>query len=562
MPSEMDVRLRATTARLTAAGSPFEVMEMERDGLALRGFRYAPEHLVALFDRYCFFHRDTEFLVDGDLRLTFGQTHALARRVAAGLIGGHGIGRGDRVAIAARNSANWVIAYMGVLMAGGCATLINGWWSGEEIAGGLALTDCSLLLADTERAQRVAGHDLATRLVAFDHGDPVTGLAPLLSDREVALPALCGDDLATIVFTSGSTGIAKGAVSDHFALVQAAFSFGAAARLADRVQLPVSDRQDVTLLNMPLFHVAGGVALLLPSFVCGRRLVVMPAWDASEAMRLIERERVTSLLGVPLMVLELAGHRDRDRYDLSSCEIMGIGGAPAPADFPQRVCDGLPGTVPMQGYALTETNSIGCFNFAQNYLAKPASAGIAGSPTIEVAIIGADGSMLPPGMRGEVALRSICNFRGYWRNPEETAAAVRPDGFFLTGDLGHMDDDGYLFIVDRKKDLIIRGGENISPIEVEQRLYAHPAIAEASVFGLPHSRYGEVPVAVVAGREGDLPGEDELRAHVAAAMAAFKVPVRFWREREALPRLGSGKIDKQTLKARYSQNWEAAKAAS
>lgn len=562
MPSELDARFRAMTDRLTAADSPFEVIEIERNGVRLPGFRHAPEHMAALFDRYCAEYRDREFLVDGDVRLTFGQVHALARCVAAGLVADHGVHRGDRVGIAGHNSANWVILYMGVLMAGGCATLINGWWTGDEIAGGLALSECSLLLADPERARRVAGREIVAKLVVFDHGEPQAGLAALLGDGDTPLPELTGDDIATIVFTSGTTGTAKGAVSDHFALAQAAFSFVGAAQLTTSVPEPVPGRDHAVLLNMPLFHVAGEVALLLPSLVRGRKAVVMSAWNAKEAMRLIERERVTSMLGVPLMVLEIANHPERGRYDLSSCKIMGTGGAAAPPELADRVRTGLPGALPMQGYALTETNSVGCLNFADNYFAKPGSAGTSGGPTVEVAIFGADGSALPPGMRGEVALRTICGFRGYWRNPEETAAVLRPDGFFLTGDLGYLDEDGYLFVIDRKKDIIIRGGENISPIEVEQRLYAHPAIAEASVFGLPDARYGEVPVAVIAARGDEVPGEEELRAHVAAAVAPFKVPVRVWRERQALPRLGSGKIDKLTLKARYSQNWEPAKAIS
>jgi acyl-CoA synthetase (AMP-forming)/AMP-acid ligase II len=169
--------------------------------------------------------------------------------------------------------------------------------------------------------------------------------------------------------------------------------------------------------------------------------------------------------------------------------------------------------------------------------------------------------VLPAGLRGEIAVRSICNFRGYWGNPLETEAAVRGDGFFLTGDLGYLDDDGYLFIVDRKKDIIIRGGENIASAEVEQAIYAHPGVAEVSVFGLPHAQYGEVPVAVYAAKHGHSLDEDELLRHLAGRIAAFKVPVRLWREDRALPRLGTEKIDKRSLKARYSQAWEAAKGA-
>jgi acyl-CoA synthetase (AMP-forming)/AMP-acid ligase II len=572
MPSELDRRLASAVQRLTAPGAAFETRLVDSRGLLLPAFARAPTTLPALFAQFCARHGKAEFLVDGDLRLSFAEVHALACRVAAGLALEHGVRPGDRVAIAARNSANWVIAYMGVLIAGGCATLLNGWWAGPELAGGIALADCKLVLADPERLSRLEGQPVDTKLVGIHGGAPETGLSALLtpSDTPWRPPEISGGDPAALVFTSGSTGIAKAALSDHRAVVQASFAFAmqglslfaAQTQSEDPAQPPApAPPQQTTLLGVPLFHVTGKIALLLPSFVLGRRVVIMPRWDAREALRLIERERVTVFAGVPLMSLEIATHPARGEHDLSSCGGFAAGGAARPFDHIGRLREALPHAAHVMGYGLTETNCIGSCNMGDNYLAKPASSGPASRPLVEIAVIGPDGATLPAGLHGEIAVRSICNFTGYWRNPEETAATLRADGFFLTGDLGYLDAAGYLFVVDRRKDIIIRGGENIASAEVEQAIYAHPGVAEVSVFGLPHARYGEVPVAVYAIRDGHRLSEDDLRAHLATRIAAFKVPVRLWREENGLPRLGAQKIDKRALKARYSQAWEAAKGA-
>jgi len=564
MPSELDRQLAAIMAGLTAPGALLAVDRIERDGYSLPVFADAPASLPALFDRFCGEYASCEFLVDGDVRLTFGEVHTLARRAAQGLVARHGVAPGDRIGIAARNSANWIVAYMGVLMAGGCATLLNGWWTGAEMTGGIALTGCSLVIVDDERAERLKGHDAPVPLVRIGHGG-ANDLAPLLDecDAPTPLPALTGDDLATILFTSGSTGIAKGACSDHRAVVQATYSF-VAQTLMTATQLAqsghtVSPAQAI-LVSMPLFHAAGEVPQMLQSFVLGRRLVLMPKWDVVEAMRLIEAEKVSAFVGVPLMSHEIATHPDRHRYDLSSCQIMAGGGSARPPEHVAQIREALPDAVPLLGYGLTETNSVGCCNIADNYIAKPGSTGPASRPLVELAIVGPDGSLLPTGLRGEVAVRSICNFRDYWRNPQETAAAMRADGFFLTGDLGYLDDDGYLFIIDRKKDIIIRGGENIACSEVERAIYSHPAIAETAVFGVPDARYGEIPAAVYSVKPGERTTTADLRRHVAERIAAFKIPAYLWEERDNLPRLGSGKLDKRALKERYSQVAEAARA--
>jgi long-chain acyl-CoA synthetase len=252
------------------------------------------------------------------------------------------------------------------------------------------------------------------------------------------------------------------------------------------------------------------------------------------------------------MSIELAEHPRRGDFDLSSCVTFSAGGAPRPARHVRRLREALPDGFPVLGYGLTETNAVGCANHNENYQAKPTSTGPATRPLVEVAIFGEAGERFAQGETGEIGIRSICNFLGYWDSPEDTAAALTPEGFMRTGDLGYLDPDGYLFIVDRKKDLIIRGGENIASAEVEAALYAHPGIAEVSVFGLPDERFGEVPVAVFLAKPGVTLDEAELRAFLAGHLAPFKIPVRFWAETLALPRLGTEKVDKRVLRERYA----------
>ncbi|GGB38956.1 fatty acid--CoA ligase [Sphingomonas metalli] len=543
-----------TIARLTAPGGMLETATVARGGVALPVIATAPPSLAQYFAHYCTVHRDVEFLVSGAERLTYGETYAAAERLARALVG-RGIGRGDRVGVAARNSPAWIVTYMATLMAGGVATLLNGWWQADELQAALADVDCALIVADAPRAQRLAKIEgLRTPVVTLDDTLPVMeAIAPLLGGAEGPLPELTGDDLATILFTSGSTGVSKGALSDHRAVVAGTFSF--LAQTLTMLGIVTADGnppqgQPCTLLTIPLFHVTAEVPVFLQSFAMGRRLVLMPKWDTLEAMRLIERERVTYFIGVPLMSFEILNHPDRASFDLSSVTDFGAGGAPRPVEHVLRIDQEMGGSAPLIGYGLTETNAVGTGNWRSNYVNKPASCGRASPPLVEIAILDDAGNRLPQGARGEVAIRTVANIRGYWNRPEATAAAFTADGFFRSGDIGYLDPEGYLFIVDRKKDIIIRGGENISCQEVEAALYLHPAVREAAVFGLADERLGEVPAAVVwCG--GEPVTAEALCRFLAEHIAAFKIPARIWIADAPLPRLGTEKIDKVGLKARY-----------
>jgi acyl-CoA synthetase (AMP-forming)/AMP-acid ligase II len=565
MLTELDRDISLVMDGLTAPGAMLATTSLHRFGHDLPMIAAAPPSLGAYFAHFSTMHGAREFIVDGAVRLTFAQTLEAARIAAGGLIAGHGLQKGERVGIAARNSANWIVAYMAVLMAGGCAVLLNGWWQGEELATGIDMVGCRLVIADRQRADRLSGFTHGAQILPLLHDcEPAEGLAALTAhggDATTPLPVVAGDDLATVLFTSGSTGKSKGAYSDHRGVVQGTFSYLAQSVLVlgvmtKRGVAPPADSQPIALVNVPLFHVTGEVPLLLQSFALGRKLVLMPKWDVVTAMQLIERERVTYFVGVPLMSYEIATHPDHAKYDLSSCVTFAAGGAPRPVEHVDRIRKALPHAFPILGYGLTETNGVGCGNFNENYIAKPGSTGTASRPLVDLAILDDSGAPVPQGQLGEVSIRSVANFLGYWDNPEATAAAIMPDGYFRTGDLGYLDPEGYLFIVDRKKDIIIRGGENISCIEVEDAIYAHPGVAEASVFGLSHELYGEVPVAVYLANEGVAVSDEDLRTFLGQHIAAFKIPVKFWKENEALPRLGTEKVDKRALKQRYGALWQ------
>ena len=557
MRTELDARMDATMAAVTGEGGMLPLGSIQRWGVDLPVIAVAPPSLPAYFAHYCREHAGATFLVAGDERLTFAEVCDVATAVARGLVA-RGIRVGDRVGIAGRNSPAWIATFMGVLMAGGVASLLNGWWQAEEFQQAIADVDCALIVADGPRAKRLAQIEgLAVPVVVLDDAAPlaeaVAPLATFAPGEAGDLPELGPDDLATILFTSGSTGLCKGAVSDHRAVLQSVFNYLAQALMMLGIagqdgQAP--EGQPSTMLTIPLFHVTAMVPVFLQSFAMGRKLVLMPKWDAKEAMRLIQAERVSYFVGVPLMSYEILNHPERGDYDLSTVTDFAAGGAPRPAEHVRRIGEEMGGSAPLIGYGLTETNAAGTGNWRSNYLAKPTSAGRPSVPLIDLAIVDDAGGKLPQGARGEIAIRSVVNFREYWNNPAATAAAFTADGYFRTGDIGYLDVDGYLFIVDRKKDIIIRGGENISCQEVEAALYTHPAIREVAVFGLPDERLGEVPAAVVWTDGADV-DEAAVRDHVASHLAAFKVPAHVWFEPAPLPRLGTEKIDKVGLKAKY-----------
>ncbi|WP_379548381.1 class I adenylate-forming enzyme family protein [Qipengyuania sp. DSG2-2] len=558
MPTQLDLTLDAIIDKLTAEGAPAETVQFTRNGTDMPALKLAPPSLSHYFAHYCNEHKDATFLVDGDCRLTFGEAYGAARHVAAGLQADHALVKGDRIGIAARNSANWIVLYMGIIMAGGCATLLNGFSNGDELADAIDLVDCKLVFADAGRAARLDGIEHGAKIVLIDHDcSPAEGLKNVWGDPGANMFLDVGpDDYATLLYTSGSTGRSKGAYSDHRGVVHGAMSYAIQSLMAFSYLDATGDApttQACALLAVPLFHVTGEVPLFLQSYALGRKIVLMPKWDAKEALRLIQDEQVSYFAGVPLMTYEMATHPDRAQFDISSCKSLAAGGAPRPVEHVAKIKEAFPEGFPLLGYGLTETNGVGCGNFNENYLAKPSSTGKPSRPLVDLAILDDDGKPVAEGGIGEVCIRSVCNFLGYWNNDEATKEAFTDDMYFRTGDLGRLDEDGYLYIVDRKKDIIIRGGENITCIEVEDAIYAHDGIAECSVFGLPDERFGEIVGAVFLAKDGHDVSEADLRDHLSSRLAPFKQPVQYWQETETLPRLGTQKVDKKFLREKYTK---------
>jgi long-chain acyl-CoA synthetase len=555
MQSDLDRRFDEELAKITALGGKLEIAH-DRQGRAI--VATLPPTLPAFFRAFCALNGAAEALVAGGERFTFADLDRISEALAHGLAA-RGIAKGDRVGIMMRNCPAWVVCYMAILKAGAVATLLNGWWEAQEAEHAIALTDPKLIIADVPRAQRIVECCRDRPVVSLPIELPVEqALAALRvgADAEAALPAIEPDDDATILFTSGSTGESKGALSTHRAVTTGTYTYTAGLLVLGEL-LAQDGRprtgQPRTLITVPLFHVTGEVPVMLNSFVIGRCPVIMPKWDATDALRLIEREKITYFVGVPTMSLELMNHPERHKYDLSSLTDITAGGAPRPISHVERLREEFPNAQPALGYGLTETNAAGCANYWGNYTAKPASTGRPQKPLVELAILGAGDAHLLSGETGEIAIRSAANVKGYWRNPEATAAAFASDGFFRTGDIGYLDEDGYLFIVDRKKEIIIRGGENISAAEVEAGCYDCPAVAEAAVFGAPDERLGEVPVAVIYVKDGERLDEPALRAFLDGKLARFKIPERIIFSAESLPRLGTGKIDRRALKAQYAR---------
>jgi len=551
MASALD---RAFDAKLAEATGPGGKVVLGRDKMGRAIITNLPDTLPGLFAAFCALHHESLAVVAGTERLTFGDLDVAADNAARALVARHGIAKGDRVAIAMRNAPAWIVSYMAVLKAGGIAALVNGWWQPDEFRHGVELVEPKLVICDAPRGERLAatGLDVARFILPIER--PLAeAMAPLGGGNDATvLPEVTGEDFATILFTSGSTGLSKGACSTHRAVTTGTYAFtmnimALLSIMESEGRPPVNPPR--TLVNVPLFHVTGEVPVLLNSFVIGRAMVLMAKWDAGEALRLIEAEKVTYFVGVPTMSLELMQHPDREKRDLSSLTDIAAGGAARPTAHVERLRKSFGLAQPALGYGLTETNAAGCSNFWENYVAKPASTGRPHVPLVEMAILGDDGRHLPRGESGEIAIRSASNFSCYWNDPAATRAAFTQDQYLKTGDIGYLDDEDYLFIVDRKKDIIIRGGENIACQEVEAACYSAPEVHEACVFGVPDERLGEAVAAVIHAGPGF--GAERLCAFLSGRISDYKRPQHVWFHPEPLPKLGTGKIDKVALRAKY-----------
>ncbi|MFN6118638.1 MAG: class I adenylate-forming enzyme family protein [Actinomycetes bacterium] len=566
----------AARQELTAPGSPFAVSETLVRGVPTKVFTSAPPNMRAVWELTAF-HAGKDYVVYEDERYTYDEIDAQVRALAHHLRDVHGVGSGDRVALAMRNYPEWVVGYWATIAVGAAVVGMNAWWTPTEMAYGLTDSKPKVLIADDERLERVVQVLDEVRAVA-----PLHVLA-VRTDRELpenasrwadvidpanapaGLPdaTIDPDDDATIFYTSGTTGFPKGAQLTHRGSVHnvmnLAFMTGAVAAAeakaiaAGDVEAPVDapppPEQNVFMAPTPLFHVTACNCLLHPATLTGSRIVFTYKWDPGRALELIEREGVTSLSGVPTMSRELLMHPDWDKRDTSSLRSMGGGGAALQPDLVGKIAGALKGKgVPSTGYGLTETHGIVTANSSRFFIEKPESCGPI-VPTLDAKLVDDEGNDLPAGPNtiGQLCVRGAVVIKGYLNRPEATADSIR-DGWFNTGDIAKIDEHGFVYIVDRAKDMVLRGGENVYCSEVETAIYQHDDVAETAVFGIPDERLGEEVACAIVLKPGATMTEEQLKAFLGERIAKHKIPAKVWFLDEQLPRNANGKFVKRELR--------------
>ncbi|HEX8062515.1 MAG TPA: AMP-binding protein [Allosphingosinicella sp.] len=557
--------LAEVDALLTAPGSRLEMDEAVIRGNPTRVWKNAPPNLPTLVRLSRSHGSRLATIFDGERVSWEAQYRAIA--ALADSLRKLGIGKGDRVAIAMVNLPEWPVAFFAATALGAIAVPLNAWWTGAELEYGLADSGAKLLIADGARWARIEPHRSALpalgRVLVSRSAGPTDGCTRLedligaagdwaaLPDAELPEIPIAPDDAATILYTSGTTGRPKGALGTHRNLTTNILSVGYSnARAAlRRGEAPPEPQPKTALMVIPLFHCTALSAMLMGTMVAGHTIVFMRKWDPLEAMALIERERVQITGGVPTIAWQLLEHPERARFDLSSLEQISYGGAPAAPELVRRIWEVF-GALPGNGWGMTETTATVTSHVGEDYLNRPDSAGPP-VPIADLKIMSADGMReLPVGEVGELWARGPQIVQGYWNRPVATAETFI-QGWVRTGDLARLDEEGFLYIVDRAKDMVIRGGENIYSIEVENVLFDHPAVTDAALIGLPHRTLGEEPAAVVQLAPGATATEEELKTWVRERLAIFKTPVRIAFLPDPLPRNANGKILKSELKGLF-----------
>jgi long-chain acyl-CoA synthetase len=552
--------MQEAIAATSAPGQPFEVIEVERDGVTNRLFKNSPATLRDFFDLAR--GNAATFLVYEDEEWSFDDVMREADALGAALVGRYAIKPGDRVGIAMRNLPEWIVSFAAIISVGAVSVSLNAWWTEDELDYAINDSGLSVLIGDSERVSRAATACQRAHVPVV--GVRLDELMPLVPgvehwntvvEKGAAMPpvVITSDMDATILYTSGTTGFPKGAVSTHSAVCQAlmAFASGAAIQAARRgPEQSEGGFAPCFILIVPLFHVTGCVPVMMSCFAWHFKLVMMYRWEPERALQLIERHRVTSFIGVPTQSWDLLESPKFAAYDTSSLSAIGGGGAPAPVTLVARVADSFVRGGPTLGYGMTETNAYGPSNSGDEYVAHPSSTGRTPTIVMDVEIRDENMNALDATQSGEIWMKSPTLIRGYWQMPDETAQAIR-DGWLRTGDLGHIDEEGFLYVEDRLKDMILRAGENVYCAEVESAIYEHPSVYEAAVFGLANERLGEEVACVVMLKLGSTLNETQLRAYLATRLASFKIPTRVAFTDEPLPRNPAGKFLKRDMPARY-----------
>lgn len=566
-------QLNEVWKQLTGPDGEFEIVETEIRGQMLREYKNAPPTLRALW-QISAAHAESEYLVYQADRWTFARAHQEVASFAQWLLD-QGVEPGDRVAIAMRNYPEWMLAYWGCTSIGVAAVGMNAWWTGPELAYGIEDSDPKVIIADVERLDRLAA--CVADQPALLNGRVCVGVR-LPEDRNNVIPwarlvdgsgplphvnEIDPDDDACIFYTSGTTGQPKGARLTHRACVSNVMSmaFAGAAQSKALQAAKGPNVQAVTfeggaspaaLVATPLFHVTANNCVAQSITLAGGKLVHMYKWDAGEALRLIESEKITAVGGVPVMSREILAHPDFSKRDTSSLQSLGGGGAQLQPDLVEKIESSLASARPNTGYGMTETSGIVTAIAADFFIDRPESCGRA-MPCFETKVIDASGRELGVGEIGELCVRGAQVIKGYLNRPEETAETI-VDGWLRTGDIARLDEEGFIYIVDRAKDMLLRGGENIYCAEVESAIFAHDAVAECAVFGVPDDRLGEEVGAAVVRSASKPPTTQlsaaELRTFLANGLSKFKIPRYIWFLDEALPRNAAGKFLKRELRDR------------
>lgn len=561
----------AADAALIRPGSYFEVETIRQGARALRVWKNLPAHvpmLLAGAERFA----TRDFLIYGPCRITYGAFLRAVQALAADLIA-KGVVPGMRVGLAMRNLPEWPVAFFAILQTGALVVPLNAWWTEAELAGALSDSGARFAVVDDERFTRLPPQTALDHVWVCGLSSVPIGVSPLeavigsaedwgqLATRPLVLPPLSADSDAAIFYTSGTASRPRGVLCSHRNLLDTIMAMGytlARTRLCEGGPLPDADflcqPQRCMLLTVPLFHVIGACAVMIPAVHSGARLVLMPKWDTEAAFRLIEAERVSHLWGVPAIARAMLDHPARDTYDLSSLQLISYGGAPFAPTLAGEIARTFAPTVPGSGWGMTETASLCIGHSGREYLDHPASCGLP-PPTCTIKVTDAAGHALPAGSIGELWACGPNIAKGYWQRPEETAATF-VDGWVRTGDLARIEDDGFCTIVGRTKDMLIRGGENIFCGEVEAVLASHPAVCEAALLALPDAKLGEVPAAVVVLRQGAKTTASALQIFVGERLAAFKIPEKIVFS-SALPRNAAGKLARNSLKNLLMQGAES-----
>lgn len=555
--------LQAAKAKLTGPGGDFEIIETEILGHRIRDYKNRPNSIREIWLSTAEF-ADRTYLVYEQERISYGEAHRQVSS-AAGWLAEQGVRPGDRVAIAMRNYPEWMLIYWACTSIGVTVVGMNAWWTEPEMAYGINDAKPKLIFADAERLTRLIDNPEIEKLPilvgvrAEKLPDNVINWADTIrEDRELPTVEVDPDSDACIFYTSGTTGFPKGAQLTHRGCVANLINMqyaGASAMLAVQaatgVEPPAALPIPISLITTPLFHVTANNCGAYRTTAAGGTIVLMYRWDAGEALRLIERERITSAGGVPVMGRELINHPDFARTDTSSLMAISCGGAQVPPDQVQKIDDEIETARPGTGYGMTETCGIITSVAGDFFVDKPDSAGPA-MPNFEVKCVNDDGETVPTGALGELWVRGSSVIKGYINRPDATADAIT-DGWLHTGDIARLDEHDFIYLVDRKKDMVLRGGENIYCVEVEAAIYHHPAVAECCVFGVPDERLGEEVGAAVYLKPGETMTTDELRAVCAERLAKFKIPTHVWFCDDPFPRNASGKFVKREVRDRLIQ---------